>query len=310
MIEITTRKGAIRLSLVFPIMHMFWKHVKHTDDVRLAKQTEPQGIARVYDLPYLDDGDRYHQLDVYYPEENDGKLPVIIDVHGGGWMYGDKELNRMYCLNLAKRGYLVFNMSYRLCPAVTIPEQLQDVMAAMCWIEQHMAEYPCDPGKILLTGDSAGAQLASFTAALLTSETLREVFRVPACGLKLTALGLVSPVVYLNAGGYMGVYTTRMWGADYRQQPTYPFMNLDALLPLAKMPPTFLVASSGDFMAKEQARRAYADFRAQDIPVTLMDFPTFEGEDLPHVFSVIYPESKAGVMAIEGMLKVFTDAMS
>lgn len=296
------------MSVVFPIMHLFWKYVKHTDDVRLATQTEPADIARVYDLPYLDDGDPYHTIDVYYPVGQEAPLPVIIDVHGGGWMYGDKELNRMYCLNLAKRGYLVFNMSYRLAPKVTIPEQLQDVMAAMCWIEKHIAEYPCNPDKILLTGDSAGAQLASFTAALLTSAELREVFDVPACGLKLTALGLVSPVVYLDAGGYMGVYTTKLWGKDYKKQRTYPFMNLDALLPFAKMPPTFLVASSGDFMAKDMARRAYADFRARGIPVTLMDFPTFEGEDLPHVFSVIYPESKAGIMAIEGMLKVFTDA--
>ena len=298
------------MSIVFPIMRVFWNHVKHTDQVRLATQTEPEGIARVYNLPYLDSGNPYHTIDIYYPVEHEGPLPVIIDVHGGGWMYGDKELNRMYCLNLAKRGYVVFNMSYRLVPQVTIKEQLQDVMAAMQWIEAHMCDYPCDEAHILLTGDSAGAQLAAFTAALLTSEELRGVFEVPACGLKLTALGLVSPVIYLNAGGYMGVYTTQMWGKNYKELPTYPFMNIDALLPFAKMPPTFLVASSGDFMAKDMARRAYADFQKFGIPVTLMDFPTFEGEDLPHVFSVIYPESKAGVMAIEGMLKVFTDAGS
>ena len=297
------------MSIVFPIMRVFWNHVKHTDQVRLATQTEPEGIVRAYNLPYLDTGNPYHTIDVYYPMEHDGPMPVIIDIHGGGWMYGDKELNRMYCLNLAKRGYVVFNMSYRLVPQVTIKEQLQDVMAAMCWIEAHMGDYPCRSERILLTGDSAGAQLASFTAALLTSKELRGVFEVPACGLKLTALGLVSPVVYMNAGGYMGAYTTRMWGKNYKELPTYPFMNIDALLPFAKMPPTFLVSSSGDFMAKDMARRAYADFQKFGIPVTLMDFPTFEGEDLPHVFSVIYPESKAGVMAIEGMLKVFTDAM-
>ena len=298
------------MSVVFPIMHAFWGFVKRSDDARLAKQIEPAGITRICDLPYVDDGDRYHMLDVYYPEERSGKLPVIIDVHGGGWMYGDKELNKMYCLNLAKRGYVVFNMSYRLCPSVTIGDQLKDVMAALQWIEAHLGDYPCIADQILLTGDSAGAHLASFAAALLSSEELRKVFDVPECTLKLTALGLVSPVVYLNSGGYMGFYTTRMWGKDFEKLPTYPFMNLDALLPFAKMPPTFLVSSSGDFMAKEQARRAYADFQAHSIPVTLMDFPTFEGEDLPHVFSVIYPESKAGVMAIEGMLKVFTDAIA
>ncbi len=111
----------------------------------------------------------FHLLDVYYPEgtKADAKLPVIIDIHGGGWMYGDKDLNKYYCLELANRGYVVFNMSYRLAPDVTVNEQLQDCAEALKWINENMESYPCDRSRILLTGDSAGGQLCAYSAALL-----------------------------------------------------------------------------------------------------------------------------------------------
>ena len=64
-------------------------------------------------------------FDAYYPAENDGKLPVIIDIHGGGWMYADKDLNIFYNQYLASRGFLVFSVSYRLVPSVAVPDQLR-----------------------------------------------------------------------------------------------------------------------------------------------------------------------------------------
>ncbi|MGN0464296.1 MAG: alpha/beta hydrolase, partial [Acutalibacteraceae bacterium] len=179
----------------------FWKMCEKSDNKLHASQTEPEGIERICDIDYAGDGDRYHLLDVYYPEGTSEKLPVIIDIHGGGWMYGDKDLNKMYCLNLAKRGFVVFNISYRLVPTVTVNEQLQDVALALRWISENMKDYPCVKDEIMLTGDSAGGQLASFSAILMTSSELREIFRAADCGLKLTALALTSPVTDMNVAG-------------------------------------------------------------------------------------------------------------
>lgn len=55
-------------------------------------------------------------LDVYRPKSVEGALPVIVDIHGGGWYYGDKELNKYYCMSLVKYGFAVVNVSYRLAP--------------------------------------------------------------------------------------------------------------------------------------------------------------------------------------------------
>ena len=70
-----------------------------------------------------------------------GPLPTVVDIHGGGWMYGDRHLNRSYCMYLASRGYAVMGMSYRLVPEVTVAGQVQDVFASLRWLAEHGSEY-------------------------------------------------------------------------------------------------------------------------------------------------------------------------
>ncbi len=294
----------------FSLADKFWLNTKKNDDKRIATLTEPDGIKRICDLKYIDDGNRYHMLDVYYPENTDGKLPVIIDIHGGGWMYGDKELNKIYCLNLAKRGFVVFNISYRLVPTVTVNEQLKDCAEALKWISEHISEYPCQTENIMLTGDSAGGHLAGFSALLMSSPELREIFDVVDCKMNLTALTLTSPVADMNAGGVLSLYTKAMWGEDYKQKPTYKYMNFTDIVDMGTLPPTCLITSSGDFIAIKQTRHFAKLLKDKGIKTKLLDFEKFEGENLPHVFSVILPESKAGKIAIDTVIRFYNDCIS
>lgn len=294
----------------FKIADKFWLNTKKADDKRIATLTFPKGVKEIRDIAYIDDGDRYHMLDVYYPENTTGKLPVIIDIHGGGWMYGDKELNKIYCLNLAKRGFVVFNTSYRLVPHVTVKEQLQDAAYALKWISENMKDYPCDCENIMLTGDSAGGHLASFSAILMTSPELRKVFDTVDCNMKLTALTLTSPVADMNPGGAMGLYTMMMWGENYKNAPTYKYMNFSDIMDMGTLPPTCLITSSGDFMALKQTRHFAKLLEEKGIMTKLLDFEKFEGENLPHVFSVILPESKAGKIAIDTVIRFYKEQIS
>ncbi len=194
------------------------------DAAKHAVQTPPENIIKVTDIPYVDDGNIFHQLDVYYPDSaayssQIEELPVIIDIHGGGWMYGDKDLNEYYCLELANRGFIVFNISYRLVPDVTVNEQLQDCALALQWISQHIAEYPANPNNIMLTGDSAGGMLAVYSATLLQSPELRDTFEVVDGGLDIAALTLTSPVAFMKDGGAFSVYTKVMWAIIRTRQP-------------------------------------------------------------------------------------------
>ena len=84
---------------------MRWDTGRH-DRARIASQTPPPGVS-VREYVYLDDGDPMHKLNVYRPEGESGTLPLIVNVHGGAWAYGDKDLNAYYCMYLASKGFCV-----------------------------------------------------------------------------------------------------------------------------------------------------------------------------------------------------------
>lgn len=300
----------LKANPIIKVMQMVWKFCSEGDMKKHAAQTPPDNIHEVTNLAYIDDGNIYHQLDVYYPEGTTEKLPVIIDIHGGGWMYGNKELNKYYCLALASRGYVVFNINYRLVPDVTVNEQLQDCAYALKWISENMQNYPCDTENILLTGDSAGGQLAVYSAALLQSEKLREVFDVVDGGLQPNALLLTSPVSYMNDGSAFSMYTKILWGKNYKDKATYEYMNLDQIIDYVQLPPTYLITSSGDTLAHSQTLKAAELLESKGVQTELADYGKVDGKKQVHVFSVLYPFDTAGVTAIDEALAFFEETIN
>lgn len=83
---------------------------KINDAKRDAGLTTPEDICRYDDLVYGPDP-VWNKLDVYRPKNLEGKLPVIVNVHGGGWIYGDKELYQFYGMTLAQRKFAVVNFT-------------------------------------------------------------------------------------------------------------------------------------------------------------------------------------------------------
>ena len=221
--------------LMDKIFAAFWQNTKRMDDKRIATLTPPSGVTEINNIAYLDDGHIHHQLDVYYPEgtKETDRLPVLIDIHGGGWMYGDKELNKYYCLELATKGFVVFNMSYRLYPEVNARQQLWDISNCLKWISENLASYPCDTDNIYLTGDSAGGMLAAFTAMLSESEKMRDLYDTPDFSLKFNAVGLTSPVPRMNGDFPVNYYTRIMLGKDYEKEKWADYVE-------KQLPPRFL----------------------------------------------------------------------
>lgn len=294
---------------VMKMMEMIWYFCAKGDAKKHEDQTPPE-VEMFKDIPYIDDGNLYHMLDVYYPKDtaSTDKLPVIIDIHGGGWMYATKDLNEYYCRALADRGFVVFNLSYRLVPDVTVNEQLQDVAYALKWINENMADYPCDTESIMLTGDSAGGMLSIYSEALLQSEELREIFDVVDAGLDVDALVLTSPVAYMKDGA-MSIYTKLLWGTDYKDKATYNYMNLDEIVDYAQFPPTYLITSSGDSLAHDQTVKANELLQSKGVETVLKDYGKFEGKSLPHVFSILEPFDEIGTETIDGSVEFYRNVI-
>ena len=120
-------------------------------------------VVRLTDIAYGDD--TRHHLDVYHRKDKPTGCPTLVQVHGGGWMIGDKkEQGRPLMLHLTKKGWVCFAPNYRLSPRATFPDHLIDVKRAIAWVREHGHEYGADPGFMVLTGGSAGGHLAALAA--------------------------------------------------------------------------------------------------------------------------------------------------
>ena len=118
----------------------------------------PDDVSEIKDISYLDDGDKAHRLDIYRPKKSgDKKLPVIINVHGGGLILGSKEFNRYFCANLCKLGYVVFSVEYRLVPECMFYDQCEDLSRAFDFIDKNIPKYDGDKERIFAAGDSGGS---------------------------------------------------------------------------------------------------------------------------------------------------------
>lgn len=299
--------------LIVKIMQVSWKFCDKSDKENHATQTPPENVVKVKDIPYIDDGNPYHKFDVFYPEGKIAKegLPVIIDIHGGGWMYATKDLNEYYCMELAKKGYCVFSISYRLVPDVTVNEQIKDCTEALALIRANMKDYPANKKTVMLTGDSAGGQLALYSTILNNNPDAREIFGTVDTKLNIKCLLLTSPVTYAKSGGWFSIYTKKMWGKDYATKSTYNYMDLNEIMELANdMPPTYFITSSGDTLAHDQTVNAYNYFVEKGYECEIEDFTDLrEGKKLPHVFSVLDPFDEYGQKAIDNALDYYQKSL-
>ena len=118
------------------------------------------------DVAYDDTTGRRGLLDVYAPVERpEGGAPVLLQVHGGAWMIGNKDQQGIPLMqHLAAKGWVCVAINYRLSPRSTFPDHVVDVKKAIAWIRENIAAYGGDPDYLAITGGSAGGHLCALTA--------------------------------------------------------------------------------------------------------------------------------------------------
>ncbi len=125
------------------------------------------------DVPYGTAGPR-QMLDIFTP--GTGEAPVLIFIHGGYWYFNSKDPRRFPAKEFIPRGIAWVPINYRLVPNVTMTEVVADVRNAVKWLYEHCADYGCDPGRIYVSGNSAGGHLT----AELISDDWPEQYGLPA----------------------------------------------------------------------------------------------------------------------------------
>lgn len=256
---------------------------KKGDQKRDSQIPFPSGVQEWRDISYGPHGSA-NLLDVYRPAGQDG-CPIIVNIHGGGYVYGDKELYKRYSMDLARRGFAVVNINYRLAPRWKFPAPLEDINRVMHWINRESRWFG-DISHIFMVGDSAGAQLASQYAAMLSNPEYMEAFgfQRPDPGVKLQALGL-----------NCGLYDMKMIASNKRKGLELDYLgrkisNDDPRLAVMEavtgdFPPAHITTACHDFL-RSMAQPLYDHLTANGIPCQLRCYGSEEDRSIGHVFHI------------------------
>ena len=262
-------------------------------------------VTEFRDVPYIQDGDRAHMLDIYSPICHAEQVSVIVNIHGGGLIMGNKEFNRHFCLSLCNHGFLVFSIEYRLCPETTVFGQLQDIAAAMNYIDKMIPKFKGKPGIVHMVGDSAGAFLALYTAAIQRNPMLARNAGVRPSYLEIQSMALISGMFYTTRKDSIGLFLPKaLYGEGYKKHPFYPFLDPSVPAVGLSLPPCMLITSKKDKLYGYTKDLAAALQRC-GTPCKLKNY----GDDphLYHAFCVFEPELPESRMVIHDICLYFRE---
>ena len=238
--------------------YVFRKMCAKSDKKRDKGLKIPADVEYIRNLSY-GEHKKYHLLDLCMPKTQEHlgvdsvkkKLPVIVSVHGGGYVYGSKEIYQFYAASLAQKGYAVINHNYRLAPEYRFPAPIEDLVSVLNWLVKNSEQYSFDLNKVFLVGDSAGAQIALQYGAIYSNRDYESIMQVTHPAVKIIGLGLCCGSYDLKkrieTEGLKGVLK------DYLTvNPSVFGEKLDVFEALTdKFPPSFLFSSYGDFLLNE-----------------------------------------------------------
>jgi len=137
------------------------KNEAGSEDQAAPKTRQPlTKVRRTSGQVFVKRGNRDLLADIYQPPAGEGPFPGVLMIHGGGWMSGTRLNMLLHANALARAGYVVVNIEYRLAPAHKFPAQLDDCLDALRWMSSHADEWHINREEVALYGYSAGAHLA------------------------------------------------------------------------------------------------------------------------------------------------------
>ena len=241
----------------------------------------PPGIVTTTHV--YDPSDPDALLDIHRGPKTAPGAPVVVWVHGGGFVSGRRQDVENYLKVLAGQGFTVVNVDYTVAPKAKYPTPIRQVSAALGFLQRQAQALGLDPARFVLAGDSAGAQIAAQTAAIVTNpEYARKVGVTPDvnseslvgvilfCGIfDISGTGRSSGVfgwfIHQTAWSYSG---TRKW----RTSDDFATMGISPYL-TASYPAAFITVGNADPLGRQSVALAEA-LAANETSVTTLFFPS------------------------------------
>lgn len=261
----------------------FLKNVKHFDD---------SDIKIVKDIEYK--GGKLNKLDLYFDPKFNNQ-PVLFNIHGGGFLLGSKEINKDYCVFMAKQGFFVITIDYPLIPDVDVFEIFKDLIIGINKGMEEAKEYKADLKNVFLSGDSAGAYLSLYIGAMANNEEMKV-----ACNIKediphFNSLILTSGMFYTLNFDQIGMcLKANIYGKNFVKHPFYKYMKPDSKEILDSLPPVFLISGKGDYLKKYNKKFKKALIKNNNI---FGEFYSNSIKDSEHAYASVIANSKVSIEA-------------
>jgi acetyl esterase/lipase len=266
----------------------------------------------IRNVDYAGDGLKAHRLDLIRRRTDQPTAgPVMVYIHGGAWIIGDKREQGLPMLyELARRGWVCVTINYRLSPKATWPDHIVDCKMAVAWVHEHIGEYGGDPRFVAVSGGSAGGHLSALVALTSGDPAFQPGFEdadtsvdvcVPVYGVyDMTCQSAPDSVRHVTVynKGLLRLLERRVFKARYEDDPAL----FELASPLYRVhpgaPPFFVLHGVNDTLVPvEEARRFVEALRATSkAPVAYAELPRTQ-----HAFDVLVSIRPAH--AIAGMVR-------
>jgi len=265
----------------------------------------------ISNIAYINDGQTYHMLDIYGSQSVKKATPVVIEVHGGGFIGGTKETNADHSKFFANSGYVVVTPDYIKVPAGSFVNAIQDLFAAYNWVEANAEKYNFDLNNIFLSGDSAGGYYTLLTDAIMHSESLQEYFGVTPPSFTFTSYITSCPAADIlvfqeqyNAGSFVAktIGEKLIFDNDLMSHMDL-FSNVDPQI----FKGIYMLTTPGDTVCGPDTLKFDAYLTKNNVKHTLVSYSGTEN-DLKHVFNINKPDYVESNLANHNMVD-FMDSL-
>ncbi len=283
----------------YSVYNEYRKNSKNYPFIKIASLQESALVKKKLQIPYLQVGNRKLVLDVFTPADKaKNNHIVILFIHGGGWRSGSPSMHHPLAEKLALLGYTCITPEYRLSTEALYPAAITDINAAIRWVKDNAKKYSINTSKIILSGHSAGGELAAFvgTTRRIGSEQVNAIIDIDG------TLAFIHPESGEGDDSKKPSAGTLWFGYTKQENPEYwkqagPLWHVNALTP-----PTLFINSS---VARMHAGRE--DFiKVLNRHHIYSAVKTFEGS--PHSFLLFNPWIDSTVACMDDfLLKLFSD---
>jgi acetyl esterase len=254
-------------------------------------------VGAFHEKVAIDACDAAVTADIVVPK-GEGPFPVLVYLHGGGWICGSPTTHRKLAHRFAEAGYLVFNVDYRMAPEHPFPTPVEDCVEAVRWVAREAARWGGDASRLAVGGDSAGGNLSAATAVALADDPAVDlkaalliygVFdfaNMDAAGdspdVPAEMLEAVPKLMELMVGSYLGSERPEALLADPRVSPIHS---------ASALPPSHIVCGAMDPLA-DQARALAETLANADVAHEL-----FIEDGMPHGFAQMefFPQAQQSI---------------